>query len=202
MIEGSQMPRSSTEAVPGRPASFKAVLVAVLTGVAVAAFAGLAFAQSFTLSVAKNAPVKNTAGVTKHENIAIFAKRAVYDLTGNNLKNCTNKGNPSCFHFWPPVTIASGKPTAATGIKGKLGTIHRDGFTQVTLNGRPLYTFSLDKANRAATGEGIKSFGGTWHVVSGGGSSKAATTTTSTTTTSTMMGTTTTCTPGPPPYCY
>jgi predicted lipoprotein with Yx(FWY)xxD motif len=181
------------------------VLIAVLAGVGVAAFAGLAFAQSFTLNVAKNAPVKNIAGVTKHENIAIFSKRAVYDLTGNNLKNCTNKGNPSCFHFWPPVTVASGKkPTAAPGIKGKLGTIHRDGFTQVTLNGRPLYTFSLDHANRAATGEGIKSFGGTWHVISSGGASKPATTTTSTTTTSTTMGSTTTtsCTPGPPPYCY
>jgi predicted lipoprotein with Yx(FWY)xxD motif len=36
----------------------------------------------------------------------------------------------------------------------------------VTLNGRPLYTFALDKGKKgSAKGEGIVAFGGTWHVV-------------------------------------
>ena len=66
-----------------------------------------------------------------------------------------------------------GKPTAS-GVKGKLGTFKRDGFTQVTLNGDPLYTFEGD-GNKAgvANGNGIVAFGGTWHVVVAG-SAKAA----------------------------
>ena len=52
----------------------------------------------------------------------------------------------------------------------------------MTLNGIPLYRFSLDAHAGQATGQGIKSFGGTWHVVKTG-AAKASTTTTTTTTT-------------------
>jgi hypothetical protein len=49
--------------------------------------------------------------------------------------------------------------------------------------------FSLDSQARAATGEGIVSFGGTWHVVKATASKKAANH--NTTSTSTSTGTTT-----------
>jgi hypothetical protein len=68
--------------------------------------------------------------------------------------------------FWFPVTVSSAKKlTAAPGVKGKLGVWHRNGFFQATLRGRPLYTFIGDSKKAVATGEGIKSFGGTWHLI-------------------------------------
>jgi predicted lipoprotein with Yx(FWY)xxD motif len=46
-----------------------------------------------------------------------------------------------------------------------VGTIRRDGFTQVTLNGKPVYTFVEDGGRRGeAQGDGIRNFGGVWHV--------------------------------------
>jgi hypothetical protein len=37
---------------------------------------------------------------------------------------------------------------------------------QVTFNGMPLYTFTLDKAPGDANGNGVNQYGGVWHVVS------------------------------------
>jgi predicted lipoprotein with Yx(FWY)xxD motif len=43
--------------------------------------------------------------------------------------------------------------------------VKRKRFTQATLNGHPLYTFSEDAGMKgSASGEGLHSFGGTWHV--------------------------------------
>jgi hypothetical protein len=64
---------------------------------------------------------------------------------------------------------------------------------QLTLGGRPLYTFVGDggKAHKS-TGEGVVSFGGTWHVVAASVSrsvtSPPATTTTSSTTSNPYPG--------------
>ena len=78
----------------------------------------------------------------------------------------------ACNAFWKPLTLASGKPTASAGT-GKLGVLTRpDGSRQVTVNGKPLYTFSEDSPGKA-TGNGFTdSFGGhhfTWNVVRAGG---------------------------------
>ena len=45
-----------------------------------------------------------------------------------------------------------------------LATVSAGGGTQVTKNGDPLYHFAADAAAGDANGEGISSFGGTWHV--------------------------------------
>jgi hypothetical protein len=98
--------------------------------------------------------------------------------------------------FWPPVTVSSPrKLTKAAGIKGTLGTWHRNGFFQVTLNGHPLYTFSQDHQRRAATGEGLNTFGGIWHVLrpattrvsSGGTMTSSSSTSTSTSSSSSCL---------------
>src|SRR6516165_7882420 len=72
--------------------------------------------------------------------------RPVYTLSGETARHlkCT-KAN-QCLSFWFPVTVKSrkSKPTAAPGIKGKLGKIRRNGVFQVTLSGHPLYTFKFD----------------------------------------------------------
>jgi predicted lipoprotein with Yx(FWY)xxD motif len=163
-------------------------LVAVATaGFATAALVGVAAAGTFTLNVAKNAKVVNQQGQSTHENIVVGRKtRAVYMLSGDSKSHpkCTAKNH--CFSFWPPVTVASGKkPTKAAGIKGKLSVWKRNGFSQVLLSGHPLYNYSGDHKAAVATGEGVVSFGGTWHVVkadpSGGTTSTMSTGTTTTT---------------------
>jgi predicted lipoprotein with Yx(FWY)xxD motif len=83
----------------------------------------------------------------------------------------------ACNAFWKPLTLSSGKPTASAGA-GKLGVITRpDGSKQVTVNGKPLYTFSEDSAGKA-TGNGFTDdFGGhhfTWNVVRVGGTTGSA----------------------------
>jgi predicted lipoprotein with Yx(FWY)xxD motif len=80
----------------------------------------------------------------------------------------------ACTSFWMPLTIDSGKPTGASGV-GTLGVVKRpDGTRQVTVGGKPVYTFSQDSAGKV-TGNGFSdAFGGhhfTWTVASAGGKS-------------------------------
>ena len=74
----------------------------------------------------------------------------------------------ACNAFWTPLTLHAGPPTAPAGA-GKLGVTKRpDGSTQVTANGKPLYTFSEDSPGKA-NGNGFQDqFAGhnfTWNVV-------------------------------------
>jgi len=162
--------------------------VAALTGVATAALTQMASAKSKP----KPPPTLQVAHVKvlgKTESIVVDSKgRTLYTLSGNtvqHLSGCT-KGN-GCFSFWPPATVSSAhvKLTAASGIKGKLSTVHRDGVFQVVLGSSPVYRFSFDHKRGDANGEGITSFGGTWHVIVVKSSSAHGTT-------STPMPTTTT----------
>ncbi len=163
------------------------MLAATVAGFATAAAVGIALANTFTLNVATNAKVTNTMGVTKRENIAVSSRGfAVYDLTGDGQSHpkCT-KAN-GCFQVWPPVTVASAKKLSrARALGGKLGIWHRDGFLQVMLGGHPLYRFAPDGRMHVATGEGIHSFRGTWHVIKASAPSKTTTSTPSSTTTTT-----------------
>jgi predicted lipoprotein with Yx(FWY)xxD motif len=162
------------------------VFAATLAGVGTAVLVSVAIARTFTLSVARNASVTNfMSHVTTHESIVVDSARlAVYTLSGDSKAHpkCT-KAN-SCFQFWPPVRVSSARRLSnALGIKGRLGTWRRNGFIQVTLNGHPLYTFSMDRRGHA-TGEGIVGFKGTWHVIKTSAGSTSMTMTTGTTTTS------------------
>jgi len=52
-------------------------------------------------------------------------------------------------------------------VQGRLGILRRsNGMLQVTLRGMPLYRFTQDHSVGEANGQGLKSFGGTWHVIS------------------------------------
>jgi predicted lipoprotein with Yx(FWY)xxD motif len=67
-------------------------------------------------------------------------------------------GSGSCLSLWHPLTVAKGSmPTGAA----QLSTITRPdtGATQVTWHGRPLYTFTGDKAPGDASGNGFKDVG-------------------------------------------
>jgi predicted lipoprotein with Yx(FWY)xxD motif len=172
-----------------RPRSAVVLLLATV-GIVAAALVGVALARTFTLSVAKNATVTNAnTGKSVRANIVVNGRGfAIYDLTGDSQRHpeCT-KGN-GCFQFWPPVTVSSArKLSKAAGISGKLGTWHRNGFFQVTLGGHPLYRFAPDGRAHDATGEALRSFGGTWHVIRTATSKSSPMTTTTTTSTSSTM---------------
>jgi predicted lipoprotein with Yx(FWY)xxD motif len=166
--------------------------IAATAGFAAAALVGVALARTFTLQVARSASVTNQSGTMKTENIVVNSRGfAVYTLTGDSKSHpkCTRANG--CFSFWPPLTVSSAtRLSKAPGINGRLGVWHRSGFFQVTLAGHPLYLFAADTQRHHATGEGVVSFGGTWHVKTAGSTSG---TTTLPATATTMTTTTTSC---------
>ena len=86
----------------------------------------------------------------------------------------------ACGAIWTPLTVASKNSlTSPPPLAKKLGTVARpDGSTQVTLDGRPLYTFSFDHSAGQVNGDGTQdSFDGTdftWHVATPSGQAAAA----------------------------
>lgn len=93
--------------------------------------------------------------------------RTVYALSPETTHHLLCK-NRECLKFWPPLTVPSRstKLTEASGVHGKLGLLRRsNGALQITLRGVPLYRYSGDSGTGQANGEGIESFGGTWHAV-------------------------------------
>ncbi len=136
----------------------RATTIAAVAGLALLALTGLALAASKTLYVAKN--------TTLNEKIGVDSKgMTVYALKGETTKHllCNSK---TCLSVWKPYTVSKhAKLTKASGLKGKLTVLHRGRSWQVVIGGDPLYHFTGDKKTGDAGGNGIKAFGGTWHVI-------------------------------------
>ena len=136
------------------PHAAAATLAALITTTAVAAGATTAP----TVKAVKNVAVGKT--------IVVDAKkgRTLYYLSGDTKGHkCSTS---TCTSFWPPLTVKSlhTKVVKGKGINGKLTVFKRsDGKFQVALRGKPLYRFAGDSAKGQANGDGIQSFGGTWH---------------------------------------
>jgi predicted lipoprotein with Yx(FWY)xxD motif len=121
----------------------------------------------------KSQPTVSIAKVQGHGKALVDSKNhALYTLVNNHQSvACTG----ACLDMgFVALTIAPGsKPTAGKGVTG-LGVA--DG-NQVTVNGFPLFTFSSDKPHQA-TGVGMTSSGGTWHIpavtASSGGKKKGS----------------------------
>ena len=206
------MPHPSNDDRARRLPRAAAVLVAGLTGFALAA-AGIAAASTpFTLRVQKNTHVTNAAfasfrvrAVNKKEAVAIGRSGyAVYTFQGETTRHiiCHKTGNQStnCWGFWPPVTVKSAKRlTAQTGIRGKLGAFHNHGVLQLTLNHQPVYYFTPDLMSGhkgTAQGDELKTFGSIWHIVTDGPAVASGPSSTGSTTTTTNPN------PYPPGYTY
>lgn len=90
----------------------------------------------------------------------------LYLLTADtpNSSNCTSL---LCNTVWPAV-LASGGGVAGAGVQQSLlGKLQLpNGTTQVTYGGHPLYTYVGDGKPAQTAGQGIKSFGGIWWVLS------------------------------------
>ncbi len=139
----------------------RAATIAAVAGLAVLALTGLALAASKTL---------NTRAVNKlNEQIAVDSKgMTVYALKGETTKHLLCNSS-TCLSIWTPYTVSKhAKLTKASGLKGKLTLLHRGSSWQVVIGGDPLYHFSGDKKKGDVNGNGIKSFGGTWHVIGAG----------------------------------
>jgi predicted lipoprotein with Yx(FWY)xxD motif len=112
--------------------------------------------------------------------VAVNAKgRTLYALSGESTHHLLCKSH-ECFEAWPPLTVSSKSAhlKAGAGLHGHLALIKRSSSSwQVTLNGIPLYRFSGDSGRAEDNGQGIESFGGTWHAVlaTGKASTKAST---------------------------
>lgn len=151
---GVLRPMTSLSMQPHRATLALALALAVLAG----ALAGPALAGG-------TAPLVKTAKVGGKTIVVDRRGHALYVLTPETARKllCT----ASCLPYWPVVRAPkTGRLVAGKGISGKLGRLSRGaGSFQATLRGVPVYTFVGDTKAGVATGDGVQSFGGTWHVV-------------------------------------
>lgn len=97
----------------------------------------------------------------------------VFDESGYALyrfdkdKGSTSTCYGACAKQWPPL-LTEGTPIAYAVIPQELGiTERKDGTTQVTYFGHPLYSFVGNKKypTGKVPGNGVKAFGGTWYAM-------------------------------------
>ncbi|MGN7701539.1 COG4315 family predicted lipoprotein [Cellulosimicrobium sp. 22601] len=80
------------------------------------------------------------------------------DTKGSGTSACEGE----CAAAWPAVHAASAEPEVE-GVTAEVGTITGvDGELQVTVDGRPVYTYAADQAEGDVSGQGVN---GVWHVV-------------------------------------
>jgi predicted lipoprotein with Yx(FWY)xxD motif len=80
------------------------------------------------------------------------------DTKGSGTSACSG----DCAAAWPAITTENATPTV-TGVTGEVGTITgTDGKLQITIDGRPIYTFAQDKAPGDVNGQGLNSV---WYVI-------------------------------------
>jgi predicted lipoprotein with Yx(FWY)xxD motif len=153
--------------------------VATLALLAAGVIAAVAFAKG-----SQKPAVSATANAKLGVQVVVNAQgRTLYALSPETSGHLLCKSQ-ECLQNWPPLTVSSdeAKVKAGAGVQGKLGLIRRgkDRF-QVTLRGMPLYRFAGDHGRDESNGEGIESFGGTWHAATSASAAKAMPTQPSTT---------------------
>ncbi len=128
------------------------------------AFASAAAAASGGTSLAVT---KRSVSGKSMQIVTANGGRTVYALGGESLAKlkCVSA---QCLKTWRPVTVPSAntKVTVGKGVPGQVSILHRvkAKLYQVMLNRHPLYTYSGDSGT-SAKGQGIKSYGGSWHVI-------------------------------------
>ncbi|MCU1458723.1 MAG: lipoprotein [Actinomycetia bacterium] len=124
-----------------------------------------------TASAAAAALVIKTAAVPGLGTILVDDKgMTLYMLedTAGKPVPCTDASG--CTKAWPDVALPDGTTaaTAGTGVDAALlGTTKSPDSSEmyVTYNNWPVYTFVKDTAPGQVFGQGLQSFGGTWHVL-------------------------------------
>ncbi len=140
-------------------------VAAAATAVATAVSGVTGATTTTTTTVTSPATVMvNTNG--KFGEILTDAKGMTLYLFTKDTKNTSNCYN-QCATAWPPL-LTAGAPVAGMGADGSLlgTTTRKDGSTQVTYNGWPVYYWFKDKQPGDATGQGV---GGVWFVLNAKG---------------------------------
>jgi predicted lipoprotein with Yx(FWY)xxD motif len=78
------------------------------------------------------------------------------DLTTPNFSTCTG----ACSSFWPPVPAPAGVALSSPWSS----FVRADGTTQLSYNGRALYTLTTDANPGDTNGDGLNAFGALWHI--------------------------------------
>lgn len=92
----------------------------------------------------------------------------VYDF--HKDKGTTSSCYGGCAEVWPPVTSEGAPQTGEGAMSSQLGTTKRkDGTTQVTYAGHPLYTYVADKKPGEANDNDFSSFGAQWYALHANG---------------------------------
>lgn len=158
--EGRARRRGASRTGVGRAGARTVVAAVSLALVLAGSLVAIALASSSSAVV--------SSGNTKLGKVAVNAQgRTLYALSPETTHHLLCKSS-ECLKFWPPLTVSSTKTklVASGGVKGSLGLLNRGkGVLQVTLNGEPLYFYAGDHGKGQANGQGIHSFGGTWHVI-------------------------------------
>jgi predicted lipoprotein with Yx(FWY)xxD motif len=109
--------------------------------------------------------VVSVATVPKLGKIIVDSKGfTLYDF--HKDKGTTSSCYGGCAQVWPPL-LTEGAPQAGNGAPAaKLGTTKRkDGSTQVTFAGHPLYTYAEDTKPGEINGNDFSSFGAQWYAL-------------------------------------
>lgn len=133
-------------------------------------------ALSACSSSGRSVSTEGTGGAAAHGTVEVAKGGRLTDATGRTLYVsdqerhqvlCTSD---ACTSVWTPLSVGRHDRLSSPGrLQKDLATIRRpDGTSQVALDGRPLYTFSLDHGAGQVNGDGATdSFDGhhfTWHV--------------------------------------
>jgi len=103
--------------------------------------------------------------------------KIIVDAKGRTLYDFVlDKGTMSvcyggCASLWPPY-LTKGAPMPGVGAsKTLLGTTkRRDGTTEVTYGGHPLYYYAPDRTRGQITGQALDQFGAPWYALAPSGS--------------------------------
>jgi predicted lipoprotein with Yx(FWY)xxD motif len=126
-------------------------------------------ASSETAGAESGAGVVSLGNVQKLGMVLVDSNgMTLYDF--HKDKGTTSSCYGPCAEGWPPM-LTEGEPTVGNGASAsKLGTTERkDGTTQVTYAGHPLYTFVEDKKPGEANGNDVSAFGAQWYALKGSG---------------------------------
>ncbi|MEJ7930016.1 ATP-binding protein [Ramlibacter sp. AN1015] len=147
---------------PCRTAALAFAFSTALAAVGPAAAGSGAGAGDVRLSTAQSKP--HGTYLVDSRGRALYAFTA--DQQGAGGKPAASQCYDACAKAWPPLTVR-GQPAIAPNLpSGLVGTVQRkDGSTQLTYGGWPLYYFARDQGPGTTTGQDVKGFSGEWYLV-------------------------------------
>lgn len=146
-------------------------LAALAATLVLAACGGTSYGGGSTTKTTTAAPTGATVAAKSSPlgNLLVDAKgRTLYLFEAD--KGSASTCYSACASAWPPL-LTKGAAKAGTSVTAAgLGTTKRkDGTSEVTYHGHPLYYYAGDSAPGATTGEGLDQFGAEWYVVAPSG---------------------------------